>query len=198
MKILKYLLVTVVLLFQTTFCFAQDIINFSVAPDLTTHCNQFRADVAITKVITLGVMPAIDCANRQDRPDSVSGSMVMNSLVTNKFNRILIPMRYSPYGSLRNGFFVEALVGAESSEYSSVAGSTANVTFIDTAAWLGYQWFWQNGLNFSAVIGRAHLIRNSLDKSISASESSTVSDYLDQQTSTNTHTASGMFFGWAF
>ena len=198
MNILKYILVASFLPLQTSLCFAQDSINFSVGPDLTTHCNQFRADVAISTVITLGVMPAIDCANRQDRPDPDSGSMVMNSQVTNKFNRILIPMRYSPYGALRNGFFVEVLVGAESSEYNSVAGSTANVTFIDTAAWLGYQWFWHNGLNFSAVIGRAHLIRNSLDKSISNSESSTVSDYLDQQTSTNTHTASGMFFGWAF
>lgn len=124
--------------------------------------------------------------------------MEINNQVTNIFNRILIPWRYSPYGAFNNGYFVEALVGVEKSEYKSVAGSSANVSFIDTGVWLGYQWFWHNGLNISAVAGVAHLTTISLDKSISPTESSDVSDYLDQQTSTNTHMAGGVFFGWAF
>ena len=122
----------------------------------------------------------------------------MNSQVTNKFNRILIPWRYSPHSAFNKGYFVEALVGVEKSKLESAAGSGANVSFIDTGVWLGYQWFWHNGLNISAVIGAAHLARISLEKSISPTESSDVRDYLNQQTSSNTHLASGVFFGWAF
>lgn len=124
--------------------------------------------------------------------------MKMNSQVTNKFNRILIPWRYSPYGVFSNGFFVEALIGVEKSELKSASGSSANVTFIDTGVWLGYQWIWHTGLNIAAVAGINHLTQNSIDKNISPAESSNVSDYLNQQTSTNTHVGGGVFLGWAF
>lgn len=197
MKIFKYLLVFSFLLFQTSLSIAQDSINFSVGPDPTTHCHQYRVDVAITKNSTLGVMPSYNCTDRPNRPNN-DGSMVINSQVTNKFNRIIIPWRYSPYGALNNGFIVEAIIGVEKSEFKSASGSNANVSFIDTGVWLGYQWFWQNGFNISAVGGVVRLSRISLDKSISPIESSNVSDYLDQQTSTNTHAAGGIFIGWLF
>lgn len=124
--------------------------------------------------------------------------MKMNSQVTNKFNRILIPWRYSPHGVFSNGFFVEALVGVEKSELKSAAGSSANVTFIDTGVWLGYQWIWHSGLNISTVVGLAHLSQSGVDKNISPTESSDVRNYLDRQTSSNTHMAGGAFLGWAF
>jgi len=197
MKIFKYLLVPSFLLFQMSLSFAQDSINFSVGPDPITHCHQYRVDVAITKNSTLGVMPSYNCTDRPNRPNN-DGSMVINSQVTNKFNRIIIPWRYSPNGAFINGLIVEAIVGVEKSEFKSASGSNANVSFIDTGVWLGYQWFWHNGLNITAVAGVAHLSRISLDKSISPTESSNVSDYLDQQTSTNTHAAGGVFFGWVF
>lgn len=73
-----------------------------------------------------------------------------------------------------------------------------NVSFIDTGVLFGYQWFWRNGFNISGLIGVAHLMRNSLDQNISPNESNSVSDYLDQQTSTNNHIGGGMFLGWVF
>jgi hypothetical protein len=93
---------------------------------------------------------------------------------------------------------VEAIVGLEKSELKSAAGSSANVTFVDTGVWLGYQWFWRSGLNISAAAGLAHLTRISRDMSISSTESRDVNNYLERQTSTNTHMAGGAFFGWSF
>lgn len=192
-----YLLVSSILLFQTSLCDANsgNSINFSVAPDPITHCHQYRVDVAITKNGTLGVMPA-NCINRPDRP--TNGSMEMNSEVTNTFNRILFPWRYSPHGAFKDSYFIEAMVGLENSEFKSAAGSSAKVSFIDATFALGYQWVWHNGLNVSAFIGLAHLIQRNLDINISPTESIAVSDYLDQQTSTNTHQSGGVFLGWAF
>lgn len=198
MKKIEYLLIFLLILFQTSLCFAEDSVNLSVAPDPTTGCHQFRVDIAISENSTLGIMPA-HCTDRPSRPSRfIGGDMKMNSQVTNKFNRILIPWRYSPHGAFNNGYFVEPIVGWERSELKSVAGSSANVTFVNTGVWLGYQWFWRNGLNISAAGGLAHLTRISQDKSISPVESSNVNDYLNRQTSSNTHMAVGAFFGWAF
>ena len=122
----------------------------------------------------------------------------MNSQVSNKFNRILIPWKYFPQGAFNNGYFVEALVGMEKSELKSAAGSSANVTFIDTALGLGYQWIWHNGLNISAVAVINHLTQHSLDKSFAPAEGGDVRDYLDRQTSSNTHVGGGVILGWAF
>lgn len=196
MIIFKYLFVSSVLFFQTSLCFAKGSISFSVAPDPITYCHQYRVDVPITKNNTLGVMPTSNCTDRPSRP--TNGSIKINSQVTNTFNRIIIPWRYSPNGAFIDGFIVEAIVGQEKSEYKSASGSSANVSFIDTGVWLGYQWFWRNGFNVSAVVGGVHLTRIRLDKNISPSESSNVSDYLDEQTSTNSHQTGGVFFGWAF
>lgn len=195
MKIFKYLLVSSILLLPTL-CFAKGSINFSVAPDPVTYCHQYRVDVSITKDSTLGVMPSFNCTDRPSRP--INGSMVINSQVTNTFNRIIIPWRYAPHGAFIDGFIVEAIIGLEKSELKSASGSSANVSFFDTGVWLGYQWFWRKGFNISAVIGGANLTRISLDKSISPAEGSNVSDYLDEETSSNTHQTAGVFFGWIF
>jgi len=196
MKIFNYMLVNIFLVFQMSFCFAKNTVNFSVAPDLSTYCHQYRIDAVITGNSTLGVMPSYRCTDRPDRPSN--GTMVINSQVTNTFNRLLVPWRYSPHGAFNNGYFLEAFAGVENSEFRTGAGSTADVKFFDTGVWLGYQWFWRNGLNISAVIGGSHLARVSLDRNISPSENSSVSDYLDEQISTNTHVAGGVFFGWVF
>jgi hypothetical protein len=73
--------------------------------------------------------------------------------------------------------------GVENTEYTSVAGSTAKVQLIDAAVGFGYQWIWKNGFNMDLSFSIAHLMLNSLDKSISPTESSTVSSFLGQQTS---------------
>ena len=97
-----------------------------------------------------------------------------------------------------DGYFFDVGVGAESNEFRTTAGSTANVSFIDTGGHGGYQWFWDNGLNISALLGVGHLMRDSLDQSISPAESISVKDYLSQQTSVTTHIGFGVIFGWAF
>ena len=116
MKISEFLFISSFLLFQTTLCFAEDSVNLSVAPDPTTGCHQFRVDTALSENSTLGIMPA-HCTDRPSRPSRfIGGDMKMNSQVTNKFNRILVPWRYSPHGVFNNGFFAEALIGVEKSE----------------------------------------------------------------------------------
>jgi len=191
MKIFNYLLVTLFIIFQTPKCFAQDSVNLYVGPDPKSHCHQFGAEVGITKNSTLGVIPAYNCSD-------VNTYGPINNQVNSTFNRILIPFRYSPNGIFKNGYFIMALLGMEKNEFKSVAGSSANVSFIDTGILFGYQWFWRNGFNISGSIGVVHLMRNSLDQTISSTESNDVSEYLDQQTSTNTHVGGGMFLGWVF
>jgi len=191
MKILKYLLVSSVLLFQTSLCFGENSINVSFYPDPFNHCNQYGVDVAITNKSTLGTI--LGSCN-SDRPTYGQS----NSQVENNFNRVLISWRYSPKGALRSGNFIEATVGEEKSEFRSAAGSRSNVTFIDTELDAGYQWFWNNGFNVSIGGGVAHLIRNSGDKSISPSESSDIIGFLDKNTRTNTHTGLLFSLGWSF
>jgi hypothetical protein len=184
--------------FQSSLCVAEGgaQANISIAPDLSTQCHQFRADYALAERSTLGLMLAYDCANRPNRP--INGNMDMSSGVSNTFNRVLVPWRYAPRGVLRDGYFVDAMVGVERAEYTTTAGSTANVHFFDVALGLGYQWFWHNGLNVSVFAGVAHLMRQSGGTNISGTESAVASDYLKQQTSTNSHLASGVYMGWSF
>jgi hypothetical protein len=191
--------VAVLLLFlQSTLCIAESgaSANVSISPDPSTLCHQYRVDYAVAERSTLGLMLAYDCANRPNRP--VSGSMDMNSGVSNTFNRIVVPWRYAPHGVLRDGYFVDALVGVERAEYKTTAGSDANVHFFDVALGLGYQWFWHNGLNVSVFAGAAHLMRQSGGVNISATELAGTTEYLKQQTSTNSHLASGAYVGWSF
>ncbi|MDP1532352.1 MAG: hypothetical protein Q8L92_02100 [Rubrivivax sp.] len=198
MKKLRYVTAALFLLFQSSQCVARDgsFANISVAPDPSTGCHQYRADYAVAERSTLGLMLAYDCANRPSRP--LNGSMDMSNGVSNTFNRVLVPWRYAPRGALRDGYFVDAMVGLERAEYRTTAGSTANVHFFDVALGLGYQWFWHNGLNVSVFAGAAHLMRQSGGTNISATESAGASDYLKQQTSSNSHLASGAYVGWSF
>lgn len=192
-----YLMVAL-LFFPSSMCFAEEEAraNVSIAPDPVTRCHQYRADYAVAERSTLGVMLAYDCANRPSRP--VNGSMDMSGGVSNTFNRVLVPWRYAPHGALQDGYFVDAMVGVERAEYSTTAGSSANVHFFDIAMGLGYQWFWHNGLNVSVFAGAAHLMRQSGVTNISATESVAASEYLKQQTNTNSHLASGAYVGWSF
>jgi hypothetical protein len=194
----SYFKAALFLFFQSSLCVAEDgaQANISIAPDPVTRCHQYRVDYSVAERSTLGVMLAYDCANRPSRP--VNGSMDMSGGVSNTFNRILIPWRYAPRGALRDGYFVDAMVGVERAEYKTTAGSSANVNFIDVALGLGYQWFWHNGLNVSVFAGAAYLMRQSGGTNISATESVVTSDYLAQQTSTNSHLASGAYVGWSF
>lgn len=193
-----FLTAALLMVFQSSQSFAGDgsFANISIAPDPTTRCHQFKADYAISERSTLGMTVAYDCSNRPSRP--VNGSMEMNSDVSNTFNRILVPWRYAPQGVSRDGFLVDAMVGMERAEYGTSAGSSANVRFFDVAVGLGYQWFWQSGLNASVFAGAAHLMRQSGETNISATEVATTSDYLSQQTRTNSHLASGAYLGWSF
>lgn len=183
------------LLFSVFEASADKFINLSIAPDPVTKCHQIRMDFAVTANSMVGIMPA-SCTNRPDRP--VDGSMVIPDQVTNTFNRVIIPWRYSPYGVLRDGLILEALAGFEKSEYKTTLGSNTNNTFILFGVDVGYQWVWTNGFNISTFIGFAHLIRNNHEVTIVPAESSAVVDYLDQQSNSNTHLAGGVFLGWAF
>lgn len=202
MKIFRRIIVSSVLLIQTSVCFAQSekSINFTSAPYIAPKhvCEMFGIEVAITEKITLGVSPAVNCKNRASVTDRKVG-LDFPSGVTNKFNRILIPWIYAPAGSFHTGYFVQILSGVERGEYKTAAGSSANVTFINTGFTGGYQWFWGNGFNISVNLGVAHLVRYKFDRNISPAETSNIIiNYLDQQTSTNTHPAGGIQFGWAF
>jgi len=193
MKVLMYIFVISFSFFQVSLSFAssKDSINLSFAPDPQTQCHQYAVGVAITENSTLGIVPSYNCA---DRPTYGT----IEKQVTSTFNRLIIPWRYSPNGVFKNGYFVTALVGIEKNKFKTTVGSDANVSFIDTGVLLGYQWFWRNGFNISGLIGVAHLIQYKRDKNISPAESNKVSDYLDEQTSTNTHIGGGVQFGWAF
>ncbi len=190
MRIFKCLSISVMLFFHTALCFAQDSVNLQILPDPTTHCTQLWGEVAITTNSTLGVMPA-SCSNRP-----TVGTI--NNQVSDSFNRISFSWKYSPHGAFKDGYFLMAGAGVETHAFSSVAGSTANVTYIDTGLFYGYSWFWRNGLNCSVGLGVAHLMPVTVGKSISTTETSTVSDYLDQQTSTSTHMGTILALGWAF
>jgi len=195
MNIFKYFVVSSVLLLQTSLCFARsdEVINFYVSPDPITHCNGYGVDVAITENSTLGIVGIPECIS--DRPTFYGSSTIK---LSNKLNRMFAMWKYSPHGVFEDGYFLYAVVGADNSEFKSAAGSTANVSFIDTGTGVGYHWFWHNGFNVTTALGVAHLIQNSIDKSISSTESVDTVNYLDQQTRTNTHAGVGLFFGWAF
>ncbi len=198
MRMVNYFWVSSFLLLQTSLGNASSVnsINVSIAPDIATGCHQMRADVRIIENLTLGIMPSYECENRPDRP--IDGSMKMQSGVSNTFNRVLFPWRYSPRGAMTDGYFLELFIGGERGAYSSVSGSSTTVNFIDVGTWIGYQWVWGSGINLSAAAGFAHLMLYSRNNSRVSTESHDVNDYLDQQTRTNTHLASGFFLGWAF
>lgn len=195
MKILKYFVVSSLLLLQTSLCFAgsENVINFSILPDPIAHCHQYWVDFAVTENSTLGVIGAPECIS--DRPTFYGSNFTS---FTNRFNRVMAVWKYAPHGAFEDGSFLMASVGKERDELKTAAGSAANVSFIVSGVHVGHQWFWRNGLNVTATLGIAHLERNSLDKNVSVTESVDGIDFLDKQTSSNTHLGVGLFFGWAF
>lgn len=191
MKMYQYFLFPSLLFFQVSLCFAKGSLNLVFIPDPVTHCHHYGVDFAVAKNSTLGLLSAYNCP---DRPTYG----IVNGQVTNTFNRILTQWRYSPRGAFNTGYFFDAMVGVERSEFKSAAGSSANVSYFDTAIHLGYQWFWRNGFNVTGLIGVAHLMPVRRDNNISPTESSAVSDYMDEQTSTTTHVGGGFSMGWVF
>lgn len=193
MKFCKYLLVSAFLLLQTSLCFAENSINFSFVYDIhSPDCSQLLVDVATSKNTSLGISP-MSC--NSDRPAIV---MAPNSNVRNQVNRIVVPWRYSPRGVFKDGFYFMATLGVENDQFNSTAGSTANVLFLGSSLHTGYQWFWKNGFNITLIFSASHLARMSLDRTTSPTESPDVVDFLDQNTSTNTHYSAGPLLGWAF
>lgn len=193
MKICKCLFVFSVLFLQSSFCFAEKSINVSLVIDPSLICSQPIIDFAVTARSILGIAPG-SC--RSDRSSNTSGR---NVEVRNNFNRIAFDWRYAPRGVFKDGFYVMTILGIENDKFSSSAGSTADVTFLASALSTGYQWFWKNGFNITGILSASHLTRISLDNyKIAPTERSDVIDFLDSDTSTNTHYSYGVLFGWAF
>lgn len=192
MNLFKYLLGTLVLLLQTSLCFAgaENSVNILLMPDPITNCSTAGLEVAMTEHSTLNIVPQ-SCTSRP----SVG---LANNQVTNKFDRVGFGVEYYLEGALNGGYFVSMGSGVENVEYTSVAGSSAKVQFIDVAIGAGYQWIWKNGFNMNLQFAIAHLMLNSLDKIISPTESADVTNFLNQNTSTGTHPGMGFAFGWAF
>lgn len=185
-------LFALIFLLQIPLCFAgqNNSVNLILGPDPITHCDAYGLEVAVTKNSTLGIVPQ-SCTTRP----SVGFA---NDQVTNKFDRIGVNWFYYPQGAINGGYFIGFGTGVENVEYTSVAGSTAKVQFIDAAIGMGYQWMWESGFNIGLTFAIAHLMLNSLDRTTSPTESATVIDFLDRNTSTGTHPGMGVSFGWAF
>jgi hypothetical protein len=192
MKIFRSSFVFIILVLQSSLCFSQYAANIIVVPDPMYSAHQFGVETAVTMKSKLGILAAYK--RDSDRPTYGDS----NDSVSNTFSRILLPWRYSKNGAWENGFFVTGLAGVENDKFKSVSGSRAEVTFINLGVLAGYQWFWRNGFNISAMLGGALLIENSSTKDISANEKSAVSEYLNKNTKTNSHVAGGVMFGWAF
>ena len=149
-------------------------------------------DVAMSENTTLGISP-LSC--NSDRP---AIAMSPNSNVRNQVNRLVVPWRYAPHGAFSDDYYFMVSVGIENDQFNSTAGSTANVFFFGSSLHTGYQWFWDNGFNITFIISASHLARVSLDRSMSPTESPDVVDFLDKNTSSNTHYSAGSLLGWAF
>lgn len=182
------------LCFQSSLCLSADTINIIILPDSINSfdCHQPGIEFKISQNSSLGAIGRLDCAT--DR--STYGKT--NDDVTNTFSRIIVPWRYSFNGTFRDGSLVQALVGIEKSEFRSTLGSKADVTFVDFAFHYGYQWFWKNGFNVSALAGVAYLVKTSSEIDIVPTENSDVIGFLDKNTKTNVHGGAGILIGWKF
>lgn len=179
---------------QSGLCLSADSINVVIMPDSfnSFKCHQPGIDFKITQNSSLGVVGILDCES--DR--STYGNT--NDDVTNTFSRIFVPWRYSKGGAFKNGAFMQALIGIEKSEFRSILGSRADVTFVDFAFHYGYQWFWENGFNVSVLGGVAYLAKSSSQKDIVLNETPDVIGHLDRNTKSNIHGGAGFILGWKF
>lgn len=182
------------LLFQSGLCLADASFNIIVLPDSINSfdCHQVGVEFKVAQNHSVGMLGRFDCeTNRSTYGDT-------HDDVTNTFSRILIPWRYSKNGVFKDGIIIQALVGVEKSEFRSKLGSKADVTFVDFGIHYGYQWFWENGFNISALAGVAYLVETSSEKSIVQNENSDVINWLDKNTKTNIHGGAGIMIGWKF
>jgi len=185
------LIIVSVIVLQSGKCFAGEKFNFVFLPD-PFGCHQAGIETGISGNSTLGVLGRVNCGS--DRPTYGSA----NSNVENTFSRILVPWKYSINGVFEDGLFVQALAGLERSKFKSQAGSTADVTFTNLAAHVGYQWYWKNGFNVSVMGGVAYLNKNNSDKNILTGEDKNVISFLNENTKTNIHGGAGIVVGWLF
>jgi len=192
MKTLMCLFSFLCLIFQASSCFSKDSINISLIPDFFNCHHHFGLEFSIHENSTLGIIGTNKCTS--DRPTYGDS----NSKVNNTFSRIFIPWRYSMKGAFKDGYFIQTMIGIENSKFKSETGSSADVTFIDLTLHGGYQWFWGNGFNVSALAGVAFLKKTNLTKNIVSNESDDVVDFLDKNTKSNAHIGVGVIFGWAF
>jgi len=186
----KYVLSSL-LLVESGLCYSSESNNLILLPD-SSSCHQAGIEMAINKHNTLGILGRAGCES--DRPTYGS----KNDDVENRFGRILVPWRFSFKGVFTDGYFVQALAGLEKSEFKSTLGSSADVTFTNLAAHVGYQWFWRNGFNLSLMGGVAYLHEVSSSKHIVTGEQKSVTDFLDKNTKTNIHGGAGVIVGWLF
>lgn len=194
MKIFKCLLIFSCLLFQAENCLAQDIINISFIYNTPIICSQPLFDVAVTQQSILGISPGSCTADRPSNPASGAGSNI-----SNQFNRMMGVWRYSPNGVFKDGFYFALTAGIENDSFNSTAGSTAEVYFAGYGLMSGYQWFWKNGFNITWIFSVAHLEQISLNNyNIVPGERADVINWLQTNTSSNTHFTMGPLLGWSF
>ena len=194
MVILNRGILLLLLWFQSSLCLSADSINIVLMPDSINSfdCHHPGVEFKVTQTSSLGVFGRLNCeTNRSTYGDT-------HDDVTNTFSRIFVPWRYSKGGAFKDGTFIQALIGIEKSKFRSVLGSKADVTFVDFAFHYGYQWFWKNGFNVSALAGVAYLVETSSEKDILPAENNDVIGFLDKNTKTNVHGGAGVLIGWKF
>lgn len=191
MKFAVPLLSMCILFVQASISHSEESINIVVLPE-TYDCHQVGAEFKVTKNSTLGVLGVVSCDS--DRPTYGSS----NNNVKNSFSRVLIPWRYSMGGAFENGYFVQSMIGMEAHEFRSTQGSRSDVSFVDLTLHGGYQWFWSNGFNVSALGGVNVLVKSSSDEHIVQNERTDVVDFIDKNTKSNIHPGLGVILGWKF
>ena len=156
------------------------------------YCSQAGVEKKTSENLSIGIIGRLNC--HSERPTYGD----KNNEVDSKFSRALFPLKYSFNGTYSSGPFVQGAAGVEESEFKSDAGSSADVTYIDLAVHGGYQWYFSSGFDISILGGIAHLQEVSSSKQIFAGESTSVEDFLNKNTETNTHFGAGVILGWSF
>ena len=182
------------LFLHTALCSAQETVNVLIAPEFQAPaCTQPEIDFAVSPRSTLGIIPGSCNANRSS---GLTGPLANES---NQFDRLAFDWIYSPKGAYKDGFWFGALTGVEHDNFSTTAGSSADVYFFANALVTGYQWFWKNGFNIRLSFTAAHLTRISIDNyKVAPTENSDTINWLNTNASSQTHYAYGPAFGWAF
>ncbi len=190
---MKYLHLSIAfLLLYPSLSLSQPSTNFILIPDLQFNVHQLGIERALSNRTKAGLLVAY--RSDSDRPTYGDS----NENVKNDFQRILFPWIYSKNGSWTDGYVLTGMVGLENSKFKSAVGSHAEVTFLDLVLLGGYQWYWDNGLNVSALAGGALLVKSNSNEDISSGETIAIVDYLHDNIKTNIHPALGIILGWSF